>query len=57
MRKKSKWDIEHITFKGEKVSKNNEKSSIKIILSDQNLNSLQKYKKILKQILANQIKL
>ena len=26
MRKKSKWDIEHITFKGEKVSKNNEKS-------------------------------
>lgn len=38
-------------------SKPNEKQSIKIILSDQNSNSLQKYKKILKQILANQIKL
>ena len=38
-------------------AKTNKKQSIKIILSNQNSNSLQKYKKILKQILANQIKL
>jgi len=38
-------------------AKTHKKQSVKIILSDQNSNSLQKYKKILKQILANQIKL
>ncbi len=37
--------------------KTNKNNSVKIILSNQNSNSLQKYKKILRQILANQIKL
>ena len=37
--------------------KRTNKSSVKIILSSKNSHSLKKYKKILKQILANQIKL